>query len=74
MRRDSQHGGSACCLFNSSFVRENGTVYRENELWRIATDTETSRRLSEKLLFRNHVEVLYDVSKIPDIEVEEGVE
>lgn len=56
------------------FVRENGTVYRENELWRIETDTETSRMLSEKLLFKNHVEVLYDVSKIPDIEVEEGME
>ncbi len=59
---------------NHRFVRENGIVYRENELWRIETDQESSRVLSEKLLFKNHVEVLYDVSKIPDIEVEENME
>lgn len=59
---------------NHRFIRKNGTVFRENELWRIETDNESSRILSEKLLFKNHVEVLYDVSKIPDIKVEENME
>ncbi|MEA3267061.1 MAG: vancomycin resistance protein, partial [Candidatus Fermentibacteria bacterium] len=59
---------------NHRFVRKNGIVYRENELWRIETDRESSRILSEKLLFKNHVEVLYDVLSIPDIEVEEDME
>ncbi len=59
---------------NHRFVRENGIVYRENELWRIEIDRESSRILSEKLLFKNHVEVLYDVSNIPDVKVEEDME
>lgn len=56
---------------NHRFIRENGIVYRENELWRIVTDHESSRILSEKLLFKNHVEVLYDVLSIPEIRVED---
>ena len=56
------------------FVRENDVVFRENELWRIETDKVTSRVVSGKLLFRNRVEVLYDVSEIPEIEVEEAGE
>lgn len=52
------------------FVRENGIVYRENELWCIETDHESSRILSEKILFKNHVEVLYDASSIPGLIVD----
>ena len=59
---------------NHRFIRKNGIVFRENELWRIETDNESSRILSEKLLFTNRFEVLYDVSKIPDVEVEKGRE
>ncbi|MCK5841933.1 MAG: VanW family protein [Candidatus Sabulitectum sp.] len=59
---------------NHRFIRENGIVYRENELWRIETDRESSRILSEKLLFKNHVEVLYDVSSVPGLIVEGGKE
>ncbi|MCD4707732.1 MAG: VanW family protein [Candidatus Sabulitectum sp.] len=52
---------------NHRFVMENGKVYRENELWRIETAARTSGIVSRKFLFRNHVEVLYDVSGIPGI-------
>ncbi|MCK5035680.1 MAG: VanW family protein [Candidatus Sabulitectum sp.] len=55
---------------NHRFIRKNGIVFRENELWRIETDRESSRILSEKLLFKNHVEVLYDVFSIPGLIVE----
>jgi vancomycin resistance protein VanW len=54
------------------FVREGGTIYRENQLWRILTDPVTSEVMCEELLMRNHAEVRYDVSGIPGIEVEEG--
>jgi len=58
---------------NHRFVRENGRVYRENELWRIETAASTPGIVSRKLLFRNHVEVLYDVSEIPGISVEDDI-
>ncbi|MCD4701870.1 MAG: VanW family protein [Candidatus Aegiribacteria sp.] len=51
------------------FIRVNGTVYRENELWRIETDSASSEIVTEELLMKNHAEVLYDVSEIPGIEV-----
>lgn len=51
------------------FVRIDGTVFRENELWRIETDPATSKIVSEELLMKNHAEVRYDVSEIPGIEV-----
>lgn len=54
---------------NHRFVRIQGEVYRENELWQIITDSETSEKVSEELLFRNRSEVLYDTSAIPGIEV-----
>jgi len=54
------------------FVRMGDKVFRENRLWRIVTDTETSRVLREDLLMENHAEVRYDVTGIPGIEVEEG--
>ena len=54
------------------FVRTGGKVFRENQLWRILTDRETSRVLGEELLMENHAEVRYDVSGIPGLEVEEG--
>lgn len=54
------------------FVREGNKVFRENQLWRIVTDPATSRVLKEELLMENHVEVRYDVSGIPGLEVEEG--
>ncbi len=51
------------------FVRIDGTVYRENELWRKEINPGTSEILEEKLLLKNHSEVRYDVSEIPGIEV-----
>ena len=54
---------------NHRFVRENGIIYRENELWVRETDVESSETMTEKLLFWNHVEVLYDVTDIPGIEI-----
>ena len=54
------------------FVRINGLVYRENELWRIETRSETSEIIAEELIMKNHAEVRYDVSEIPGIEVIES--
>jgi len=54
---------------NHRFVRENGTIYRENELWRIEINMKTSEIIAEELLMKNHAEVRYDVSKIPGIKV-----
>ena len=51
------------------FVRIDGIVYRENELWRKETRQGTSEILTEKLLMKNHAEVRYDVSEIPGIEI-----
>lgn len=56
---------------NHQFVRIRGEVYRENELWRIITDSETSKIISEELLFRNQMRVQYDTSAVPGIEVVE---
>ncbi len=54
------------------FVRmPDGTVYRENELWRVEHDRETGERLGESLLIRNRARVAYDVDGVPGIEVEE---
>jgi vancomycin resistance protein VanW len=52
---------------NHRFIRIEGTVYRENELWRIETDPATSEIKAEELLMKNHAEVRYDVTEIPGI-------
>lgn len=52
------------------FVRKNDKVYRENEIWIVELSSKTSEVLSEKLCFKNHVEVLYDTSSI-DVEFED---
>ncbi len=54
------------------FVRENGIIYRENEVWCRETDAESLTTVSETLLFTNHVEVLYDVTDIAGIEIFEA--
>lgn len=54
---------------NHRFVRIRGEVYRENELWRIITDSENSMEISEELLIRNQLKVQYDTSAVPGIEV-----
>lgn len=53
------------------FVREGGQVYRENQLWRIRRDSSSGEVLEEKLIMENRSRVLYDVSEIPGITVEE---
>lgn len=54
------------------FVSRGDAVFRENQLWRIARESEGSRLIDEELLMENSAEVRYDVSCIPGIEVEEG--
>ncbi len=49
------------------FIRINGTVFRENELWRIESDSVTSETVAEELLMKNCAEVRYDVTEIPGI-------
>lgn len=54
------------------FVRRGGTVYRENELWRIEGPAdEGSGTTHTCLLYSNVAEVRYDVSSIPGVTVEE---
>jgi vancomycin resistance protein VanW len=57
---------------NHRFVRRNGEVYRENELWRIIIDPGSSNVIDEELLIRNSAQVRYDVSSVGDLEIEEG--
>ncbi len=46
------------------FIREaDGTVYRENELWRLAVDAATNEVKAEELLTRNRAEVRYPVDQ-----------
>jgi len=54
------------------FVRKNGLIYRENELWRILRDPAGSDPVGEELIMRNSARVKYDISTAGDIEVEEG--
>ncbi len=56
---------------NHRFIRKDGVVYRENELWKREIDNSSSIVVSESLLFRNCLRVLYDVLLIKDITVEE---
>ncbi len=56
---------------NHRFLRKNGTVFRENELWCRKSDAESSIVLSESLLFKNHAEVLYHVAEMTDVEFKE---
>jgi vancomycin resistance protein VanW len=47
------------------FVREpDGTVYRENELWRLTLDATTSEVTVEELVTRNRAEVRYPVDPV----------
>lgn len=50
------------------FVRKNGVVYREGEVWRNCVDKRTGNMLSHQLLKSNHARVLYDESFLPYIE------
>lgn len=54
------------------FVRKDGMVYRENELWRRETDQITLEILAEELIMKNHAEVRYDVAEMPGIEIIES--
>ena len=45
------------------FFRENGRVYRANELWRRVIDRRTGETLRQELLMKNCAEVKYTVSE-----------
>jgi vancomycin resistance protein VanW len=47
------------------FIREpDGTVFRENELWRLTTDAATNEVKVEELVTRNRAEVRYPVDPV----------
>ena len=50
------------------FVRKDGAVYREGEVWRNCVDKRTGNLISHQLLRINHARVLYDESFLPYIE------
>lgn len=50
------------------FVRQNGVVYREGEVWRNCVDKRTGNTISRSLVRKNHARVLYDEKFLPAIE------
>lgn len=44
---------------NHRFVREKGTIFRQNEIWRLKFDASSGEFLSEELVLTNKSEVLY---------------
>ncbi len=44
------------------FVREGGTVFRENTIWRSIIDPRTGAAVEKELLKKNHARVMYDTS------------
>ena len=53
------------------FVREQGKIYREGQVYRKVIDKRTGNLLEKTLLRQNHALVLYDTSQLP-IEEERG--
>jgi len=49
---------------NHLFIKEEDTIYRQNEIWRQKVDTQTSALLSEDLLFKNKSKVLYEAEHL----------
>lgn len=50
---------------NEAFVRENGTVYRVNDIVRTCIDRRTDQLLERRVIKHNHARVRYDVSGLP---------
>lgn len=53
-----------------AFVRQDGQVFREGEIWRSVVDKRTGNCLERQLLQKNHALVLYDVRDLPVREAE----
>ncbi|MBV9215311.1 MAG: VanW family protein [Acidobacteria bacterium] len=51
---------------NHRFLRKNGRIYRENEIWREIIDRRTGDRLAEELLVHNHAEIKYELNFEPE--------
>jgi len=49
---------------NERFVRENGVVYREGEVYRECVDKITGNTVSRELIKSNHARVMYDTSNL----------
>ena len=47
---------------NEHFVRENGTVYRCGEVYRITVDVSTGSTVKKELIRTNHAKVMYDTN------------
>lgn len=50
---------------NHRFVRQNGSNYRENEIWREIIDRRTGNKIDEELLVKNFAEVKYELNFVP---------
>ena len=44
------------------FIREDGTAYRENTIWRSTVDPQTGNIVKKELLKKNHARVMYDTA------------
>ena len=47
---------------NHRFLSENGSNFRENEVWREIIDRRTGNQVAEEMLVKNHAEVKYELS------------
>jgi vancomycin resistance protein VanW len=47
---------------NHRFIVDNGTTFRENEIWREVIDRRTGDRVAEELLVKNFSEVKYELN------------
>lgn len=55
-------------LKDERFIRENGVVYREGEVYRECVDKKTGNVLSNECIRENHAKVMYDTSALDIIE------
>ena len=53
---------------NERFVRENGAVYREGEVYRYTIDRHSGNTVKRELLLKNHARVMYDTAHLKVIE------
>lgn len=51
------------------FSRENGTVYRNNKIYRRTVDVKTGNTINTELIKTNHAKVMYDTSSLEIIEM-----
>ncbi len=58
---------------NEHFTRENGTVFRNGEVFRNVIDKTTGNTISSTLIRKNHAKVMYDTTNLEIIDVKNPI-